>query len=44
MSNQENNSKFVKLGFIEKVGYFEGKTIYRVDYDAIEEVLNVHKW
>ncbi len=36
-------TRFVKKGFIEKVGYFDGKTIYRVDYDAIEEVLRIHK-
>lgn len=37
-------ARFIKRGFIEKVGYFDGKTIYRVDYDAIEEVLHVSKW
>lgn len=36
-------ARFVKRGFIEKVGYFDGKTIYRVDNDAIEEVLRVRK-
>lgn len=34
-------ARFVKRGFIEKVGYFDGKTIYRVDNDAIKEVLHV---
>lgn len=37
-------ARFVKKGFIEKVGYFDGKTIYHVDCDAIEEVLHTHKW
>lgn len=41
---RQARARFVKKGFIEKVGYFDGKTIYRVDNDAIKEVLHVHKW
>lgn len=38
---EKARAKFVKLGFIEKIGYIANRTVYRVNISVIKEALNV---